>query len=143
MKIVSKISFFSLIIFWFIIWNISFAAKWNLPWVTIISRSEWWADESIRFRSTPRSTSSSTSKTEKTEEQKKAENMSKIRNAWMAKNFPIEWKYEWSNTMFWNHYLIYPEYFNHHKNKIVIHHTAVNYDPNWTIDDVKKQIQDI
>ena len=143
MKIVSKISFFSLIIFWFIIWNISFAAKWNLPWVTIISRSEWWADESIRFRSTPRSTSSSTSKTEKTEEQKKAENMSKIRNAWMAKNFPIEWKYEWSNTMFWNNYLIYPEYFNHHKNKIVIHHTAVNYDPNWTINDVKKQIQDI
>lgn len=25
----------------------------------------------------------------------------------------------------------------------MIHHTAVNYDPNWTIDDVKKQIQDI
>ena len=61
----------------------------------------------------------------------------------MNKNFPLERKYEETNTMMWNHYLIYPDYYNHHKNKIVIHHTAVNYDPNWTIDDVKKQIQDI
>lgn len=142
MKTISKICFFSLIVCWFIIWNISFAANWNLPWVKIISRSEWGADESIRFRSTPRTTTTS-SNWEKTEEQKKAENISKIRNAWMAKNFPLEWKYEWSNTMFWNNYLIYPEYFNHHKNKIVIHHTAVDYDPSWTINDVKKQIQDI
>ena len=142
MKILSKIWFFSLMIFWLIVWNLSFAANWNLPWVTIISRAQWWADESIRFRSTPRPTSNS-STWEKTEAQIKAENISKIRNAWMAKNFPLEWKYESSNLMMWNHYLIYPDYFNHHKNKIVIHHTAVNYDPNWTIDDVKKQIQDI
>ena len=45
--------------------------------------------------------------------------------------------------MFGKHYLIYPDYYNHHKNKIIIHHTAVNYDPNWTIEDVKKEIQDI
>ena len=142
MKILNKIWFFSLIIFWLVFWNISFAADWNLPWVKIISRAEWWADESIRFRSTPRPTSSS-SKWEKTEEQIKAENISKIRNAWMTKNYPLEWKYEWSNAMFGNHYLIYPDYYNHHKNKIIIHHTAVNYDPNWTIEDVKKEIQDI
>ena len=142
MKILSKIWFFSLIIFWLVFWNISFAADWNLPWVKIISRAEWWADESIRFRSTPRPTSSS-SKWEKTEEQIKAENISKIRNDWMTKNYPLEWKYEWSNAMFGNHYLIYPDYYNHHKNKIIIHHTAVNYDPNWTIEDVKKEIQDI
>ena len=61
----------------------------------------------------------------------------------MAKNYPLEWKYEWTNAMFGNHYLIYPDYYNHHKNKIIIHHTAVNYDPNWTIEDVKKEIQDI
>ena len=61
----------------------------------------------------------------------------------MAKNFPLERKYEWSNSMFWNHYLIYPDYYNHHKNKIIIHHTAGDYNPNWTINDVKKQIQDI
>ena len=59
----------------------------------------------------------------------------------MAKNFPLERKYEWTNAMFWNHYLIYPDYYNHHKNKIVIHHTAVDYDPSWTIEDVKKEIQ--
>ena len=142
MKILSKIWFFSLIVFWVIISNVSFADKRNLPWVTIISRAEWWADETIRFRSTPRPTSK-TSTWEKTEAQIKAENISKIRNAWMSKNFPLERKYEWSNTMFGNHYLIYPEYFNYHKNKIIIHHTAVNYESSWTIEDVKKQIQSI
>ena len=29
-----------------------------------------------------------------------------------------------------------------HKNKIIIHHTAVAYDPKRTINDVKKQLQD-
>jgi len=61
----------------------------------------------------------------------------------MAKNFPLERKYERLNSTFLGHYLIYPEYFNYHKNKIVIHHTAWDYDPNRTINDVKKQIQDI
>ena len=142
MKILNKFWFFSLIVFWMIIWNINYAADWNLPWVKIISRAEWWADESIRFRSTPRPTSNS-SKWEKTEAEIKAENISKIRNAWMAKNFPLERKYEWSNTMFWNHYLIYPDYFNHHKNKIIIHHTAGDYSDNRTISDVKKELQQI
>ena len=141
MKTLYKICFFSLLFIWLFFGNFSNADKRNLTWVKIISRAEWWADESIRFRSTPRSTKAST--WTKTEAQRKAEDISIIRNAWMARNFPLEWKYEWSNTMFWSHYLIYPDYYNHHKNKIIIHHTAVNYDPNWTISDVKKQIQDI
>lgn len=61
----------------------------------------------------------------------------------MAKNYPNEWKYEWSNKMIWSSYLTYPEYFNHHKNKIVIHHTATDYDPNWTISEVKDYLQKI
>ena len=142
MNLWKKIWFFSLLFILILFLNISNADKRNLPWVTIISRSERWADESIRQRSTPRSTKSS-STWEKTEAQKKAEDISIIRNAWMSKNFPLERKYEWSNTMFWNKYLIYPEYFNHHKNKIVIHHTAGNYDPNRNINDIKKEIQDI
>ena len=61
----------------------------------------------------------------------------------MAKNFPFERKYEWSNPMFWNHYLIYPDYYNYHKNKIIIHHTAKDYGDNRTMEDVKKDIQQI
>ena len=141
MRILNRIWFFSLVFLWIVLWNIWFAADWNLPWVKIISRAGWWADESIRFRSTPRPVN--TSNGEKTEAQIKAENISKIRNAWMTKNFPLERKYEWSNAMFWNHYLIYPDYFNHHKNKIIIHHTAVDYGANWTINDVKKELQHI
>lgn len=124
------------------IFSFSFASERNLAWVDIITRWEWWTDESIRFRSTPRPTQS-TSTWEKTEAQIKAENISKIRNAWMNKNFPNERKYEWSNTKYGNLYLIYPEYFNYHKTKIVIHHTATDYDPSWTIDDVKSQLQKI
>ena len=61
----------------------------------------------------------------------------------MEKNFPLERKYESSNLMMGNHYLIYPDYYNHHKNKIIIHHTTVDYKPGWTINDVKKEIQSI
>ena len=61
----------------------------------------------------------------------------------MTKNFPLERKYERSNSTFLGHYLIYPEYFNYHKNKIVIHHTAWDYDSNRTINDIKKEIQQI
>ena len=141
MKVLGKFCLFSLILFGIILCNCSFASDWNLPWVKIISRAQWWADESIRLRSTPRPSNSDT--WNQTEAQKKSAEISRIRNERMAKNFPNEWKYEWSNTMFWKYYLIYPEYFNHHKNKIIIHHTANNYDPNWTIDDVKKEIQSI
>ena len=61
----------------------------------------------------------------------------------MAKNYPNEWKYEGSRTMSWSFYLLYPEYFNYHKNKIVIHHTAMDYDSNWTAEDVKSHLQKI
>ena len=140
MRVNKRIWIISLILVWLIMWNFSIAENRNLPWVHIITRSEWWADESIRLTSSKKTSSSTW---EKTEAQIKAENISKIRNAWMSKNFPNERKYEWSRTMSWNLYLIYPEYFNYHKTKIVIHHTATDYDPNWTIEDVKSQLQKI
>ena len=127
--------------------NFVIADNRNLPWVTIITRSEWWADESIRLKKSNTisiaTTSGSTTNKSQTTQTKNTINYSQIRNAWMAKNFPNEWKYEWSNKMLWNWYLIYPEYFNHHKNKIVIHHTATDYDPNRTTDEVKSYIQKI
>ena len=123
-----------------ILLNFALASDWNLPWVTIISRTERWADEWIRLLKAKKA---STTSTTQTEAQIKAENMSKIRNAWMAKHYPNERKYEWSRTMSGNYYLIYPEYFNHHKTKIVIHHTAMDYDPNWTINEVKNHLQKI
>ena len=61
----------------------------------------------------------------------------------MAKNHPNERKHEWSNTTIWGKALNYPEYFNHHKNKIIIHHTATDYDPNWNIEDVKSYLRKI
>ena len=121
--------------------SISFASEWNLPWVDIISRAERWADESIRLRSTPKT--SSTSTWTKTEAQIKAENISKIRNNWMSENFPNERKYEWTKTMSWNMYLTHPERFNYHKTKIVIHHTAMDYDSSRNEDDIKLHLQKI
>ena len=152
MNITKKIWIFSLFTL-IIIFNFSIANNRDLPWVTIISRSEWWANEEIRLKKsqttispskTSTSTTTSSSNTSKTNTtQTKSINYSQIRNAWVSKNYPNEWKYEWSNTMLWNKYLSYPEYFNHHKNKIVIHHTATDYDPNWTKEDVESYLQKI
>ena len=128
-----------------ILLNFTVASDWNLPWVTIISRSEWWADESIRFLKSKTTSSSSQSSSNSTQStsQNKGINYSKIRNEWMTKHYPNEWKYEGSNTKFWGNTLSYPEYFNHHKNKIVIHHTATDYDPNWTREDVQSYLKKI
>ena len=127
-----------------IIFNFAVANDWNLPWVTIISRSEWWADEWIRLLKAKTSDSTQTSSnSSQSTSQTTSINYSKIRNAWMAKNYPNERKYEGSNKMLWDNYLSYPEYFNHHKNKIVIHHTATDYDPNWTTEDVKSYLRKI
>ena len=131
------------ILLWITLINLSFADNWNLPWVTIISRSERWADESIRlYYGKDSSTSNPKVQTwTQTESQKKSAEISKIRNEWMAKNYPNERKYEWSRTTSWAFTLVVPEYYNHHKNKIIIHHTATNYDPNRTIDDIKASIR--
>lgn len=128
----------SLILFGYIIWNISIASNRNLPGVQIISREERWADEESRMRSTPRSTPSSDIKTP---EQIESARISSIRNSWMNKYYPNDWKYESSITWIWNKYWIYPDYFNHNKTKIIIHHTASDYDPKRTKADVIKQIQ--
>ena len=139
MKIIEKFRLLWLLIL--LPLNFTIASNWYLPWVTIISRSEWWADESIRFlkpKTTSNSTQSSSSST-----QSKGINYSQIRNNWMGKNYPNERKYEGSNNKFWENILSYPEYFNHHKNKIVIHHTATDYDPNWTKEDVQNYLKKI
>ena len=127
------------VLLWFlIVWNISLATNWNLPWVKIITREQRWVDESIRIRSAKSSTSSSTTQTPA---QIEAARISSVRNAWMAKNYPNAWKYEASVTMTWDKYWIYPDYFNYHKTKIIIHHTATDYNPGWTKQEVMKQIQ--
>ena len=144
MNIIRKIWLFCLFTA-IILFNFAIANDWNLPWVTIISRSEWWADEWIRLLKAKASDSTQTSSnsTQTSSSSKTTINYSKIRNAWMAKNYPNERKYEGSNTMLWNNTLSYPEYFNHHKNKIVIHHTATDYDPNWTKEDVESYLKKI
>ena len=140
MKLSKKIWFLWLFLVVIIMFNFSDAAQRNLPWVRIISRSEWWADESIRLLKIKKA---STSSAKKTEAQIKAANISKIRNAWMAKNFPNDWKYDETRTMSGNYYFIYPEHFNHNKTKIIIHHTAMEYNPNRTFSDIKAQLQKV
>ncbi len=40
-------------------------------------------------------------------------------------------------------YLTHPERFNYHKTKIVIHHTAMDYDSSRNEDDIKLHLQKI
>ena len=130
----------SILLWSLIIWNLSRASNWNLPWVKIITREERWADDSIRIRKT-QNNSNTSSATTQTPAQIEVARISSVRNARMAKNYPNARKYEKSVTMTWDKYWIYPDYFNYHKTKIIIHHTATDYDPNWTKKEIMEQIQ--
>lgn len=139
MKKIKKIWFLLLFFFLITCFSNCLAAERKLPWVKIITRAERWADESIRlFTYNPRKSSSNTNQTEA---QKEAAKKSQIRNERMAKNYPNDRKYASSQTMSGNFYLLYPNYWNHNKTKIIIHHTAMDYNTNRTIEDVKAQIQ--
>ena len=46
----------------------------------------------------------------------------------MKRFFPNDWTYDASNEKMGNFWLIYPNYYHYNKTKIVIHHTAMDYD---------------
>ncbi len=121
--------------------SMTFAASWNLPGVTIITRSQWWANESWRY--------STTSKTERdaVRAEKKEAELDKLMETDTDKFFDIQ-KQEYQGQMATDYliettpneqivdeyresssgnYLKWPESIHKKKNKIIIHHTADDY----------------
>lgn len=155
------------VVFWLFLFGLArwstLAADWNLPGVTIISRAQWGANESLRY--------SNLSKTDrdKISQQKKDEQLqlmrdsqgewleSKLRdtlqqtyqlqlaNDYLATTYPNEQSVDAVSESFNGKFLKRPESIHNNKTKIVIHHTAEDYTPLLTggQDVVNKKLQDI
>jgi peptidoglycan hydrolase-like amidase len=128
-----------LLLFVFIFWFSSiYAADRNLPWIKIITRSERWANDDLRYSDLSK-TQRDQINIEKNEQKmnelretdldkyraiKEKEYQSKMANDYLKSRYSSEIdldrvKYE-SNGK----YLRWPEYIKNNKTKIIVHHTA-------------------
>lgn len=140
MKKLSKIFLLIWISILFI--SISFASDWNLPWITIISREERWADETMRLTSYSywqsvlanraanqkaleelRATNYS-AYLKKVAESDKANEKKNAANAYLNKNYYIDMYTDRSNNKYNWQSIRWTEYHRNKKTKIIIHHTA-------------------
>lgn len=119
-----------------------FAADWNLPWITIISREERWANESIRLTSYSYWQSVLASRAanqkalyelratnysaylKKVAESEKANEKKNTANAYLNKNFYNDMYTDRANTLYNWESIWWTEYHRNKKTKIIIHHTA-------------------
>lgn len=117
-----------------------FASDWDLPGITIISRDQRWADESLRYTSLSYQDRKSQQRESYEEEMNRLEesdfdtffNKQKLeyeqamRNDYLQTNYSSEQKINKVIYQEWNNHLKWPESFHNEKNKIIIHHTAGN-----------------
>lgn len=115
-----------------------FASEWNLPGIEIISRSERWADESIRYTQMSyaerkeRLQSKSEEEMKRLEEtdfdeffeKQKSEYEKAMRNDYLQTNFSDEQTVNKVVYQIWKNYLKWPQSYHYEKNKIIVHHTA-------------------
>jgi post-segregation antitoxin (ccd killing protein) len=139
-----------------------------LPGITLITRSERGADESIRLLSKSKSQIAAenaekdkarllnlkaTNPTAYQAELKKretaqatAEKNAKIsaeRNAFMKKNFPNDWTYDQTNDKMGEYRLLYPDQIKNTKTKLIVHHTAMEYNTARTEPEIRASLQRI
>jgi len=135
------------------------AAAWRLPWVTIVTRAQWWANESRRY-----STMSKTQRDKIRAEQREAE-MNQLLETdvdkyidrqrqsyeaatateYLIARTPSEQVTHEYREMSNGNYLKWPEAIHNDKNKIIIHHTAMDYEKllTWGQQVVFEHLQDI
>ena len=141
MKKISKILF----ILWIALLTLNskiFATDWNLPWITIISREERWADETMRLTSYSKWQSvlanrAANGKTleelratnysaylKKIAESDKANEKKNTANNYLIKNYYSDMYIDRSNNLFNWQEIWRKESHRNKKTKIIIHHTA-------------------
>lgn len=125
-----------------------FASSWNLPGVTIISRAQRGANESLRYSDKPKSERDALRQQERDNEGtagNQTESQGKIATDFLLATTPDEQivndYLESSN----GYYLKRPESFHTYKSKILIHHTADDYSAylTWGTWAMIQQLQDI
>ncbi len=138
-----------------------FASDRDLPWITIISRAERWADENWRLVSHPKwqwilanrlaqqksldnlRENDYLAYLKKIAESDRAKEKSNTANSFLKKNFYDDMYTDRSNSLFNWQKLWWTEYHRNQKTKILIHHTASDNTNLKTQDDVLTYLQDV
>ena len=143
--------------------SFSFAQQRNLPGITIISRAQRWANESWRYSSLPKSKRDEILQAQKDAELQQLQAsddalssnklwdvlqqqyQNQIATDFITSTTPQEQTVDEIRESSDGNYLKWPESIHLNKNKIIIHHTAVDYTAvlSGGIDAAKKELQSI
>ena len=107
--------------------SFAYAASWNLPGVTIITRAQWWANESLRY--TTQSKSQRDAARQLQLDNESSQLSQPVYQGQMATDFLLQTtpdeqvvdEYRESSN---GNFLKWPESIHKNKSKIIIHHTA-------------------
>jgi len=129
-----------IIVWWFLFISLSsvFASDRDLPGINIVSRSERWADESIRYTEMSYADRKARQESKTEEEMKILEETNfdeffakqkewyekDMRNEYLNNNYPDEQKVDKVVYQVWSNYLSWPQVYHYEKSKIIVHHTA-------------------
>lgn len=116
----------------------SFAGSRNLPGIDLVTRAEWWADETWRFAEQPAYQAMIAAREAWADElqqmkeddfdaylaEKDKEYKRQMANDYLMSNFEDEYSLDSQNKYYEGHELWQTESFKEDKSKIVIHHTA-------------------
>ena len=125
----------SVFAFWF---SSIYAADRNLPWIKIITRSERWANDSLRYSNMSkieRDKINAVKNEEKMNELKETDSdaywdtkeqeyKNQMANDYLKSRYAGEIDLDWVNYDSKWKYLRWPEYIKNNKTKIIVHHTA-------------------
>jgi len=117
-----------------------FSKDWDLPGIDLITRSEWGADESLRYAVRPEYQAMLKAREEEKlrikklkeedfEEYLKIQQKSyerKMANQYLIDNFADEYSFDEIREYYNGNELRTPEYINNNKTKIIIHHSAAD-----------------
>ncbi len=125
-----------------------FAGSWSLPGVKIITRAQWWADETRRY-----SKITEAERTAAIQQENEADapqsvetpTQGQIATDFLLATTPNEQTVEEYHKLYSGNYLKWPESIHKGKSKIIIHHTADDYTPllTWGTGAMMQEIQNI
>lgn len=117
------------------------AAAWNLPGVTIVTRAQWWANESWRYTTTSKTERDTVRQQQKDAEMnqlmesdsdkffdlQKEEYKGQVATDYLIEKTPSEQIVDEYRESSNGNFLKWPESIHYNKNKIIIHHTADDF----------------
>jgi len=136
---------------------ITFAKDWYLPGVNIVTRQDWWVDETIRFSNLSYAKRQEWLKSKSAEEMKKLEetNLDEFfdkqktqyekdtRNEYLKTNYPDEQILDTIVYKYNNNNLKRVQSYHYNKTKIIVHHTAGDTSIFTWLQSVINYLQDI